>query len=175
MPNPEKTAKVEQLTDLLSSNPAVFIADYEGLSVSEMNELRRRFRAEGVKFTISKNTLFMLAAKNAGFGAITTHLVRMRAAAFADEPAAPARVMHTFAKEHSGRPSVVGVFLDGEELDADKVEMLAVLPPRDVLLSKLAGAWKGSITNLASAWSGLLRKFVATLDAVREKRDSQSN
>ena len=93
----EKTAAVDEITELLESAPTVYITNYSGLTVEQANNLRGQFREEGIRFRVLKNTLVRLAMERiGGYDALFEHLHGPTAVAFAEDPSAPARVMKKF-------------------------------------------------------------------------------
>ena len=166
-----KEATVAELTDLFQSSTAVLLTEYRGLSVAKLRELRRSISTDA-SYAVVKNTLSKIAANNAGITAFDDELVGPSAIAFVHgDPVAVAKGLRDFAKAN---PLLVvkGGFFDGKPLTAEEVGKLADLESREVLLAKLAGAFKASLFGAAYLFNAPLSKAVRTVDALREKQES---
>jgi len=170
MARPEKVAAVEQITEILGSAKSVFIADFQGLNVEQMSALRTKCREDSVKLVVVKNKLARIAARNAGRDEMESHFRGPSAIAFTyEDPSAPARVISAFAKD-TDKPAIKVSLFEGNFYGPDKIKIIAALPSRDVLISKMLWGLNSPIQGLAGTLSGLLGKLVRTLDAVRESK-----
>jgi len=166
-----KEATVAELTDLFQNSTAVLLTEYRGLSVAKLREPRRSISTDA-SYAVVKNTLSKIAANNAGITAFDDELVGPSAIAFVHgDPVAVAKGLRDFAKAN---PLLVvkGGFFDGKPLTAEEVGKLADLESREVLLAKLAGAFKASLFGAAYLFNAPLSKAVRTVDALREKQES---
>jgi large subunit ribosomal protein L10 len=166
-----KEATVAELTDLFQNSTAVLLTEYRGLSVAKLRELRRSISTDA-SYAVVKNTLSKIAANNAGITAFDDELVGPSAIAFVHgDPVAVAKGLRDFAKAN---PLLVvkGGYFDGKPLTAEEVGKLADLESREVLLAKLAGAFKASLFGAAYLFNAPLSKAVRTVDALREKQES---
>lgn len=166
-----KEAAVAELTDLFQSSTAVLLTEYRGLSVAKLRELRRSISTDA-SYAVVKNTLSKIAANNAGITAFDDELAGPSAIAFVHgDPVAVAKGLRDFAKAN---PLLVvkGGYFDGHPLSAEEVGKLADLESREVLLAKLAGAFKASLFGAAYLFNAPLSKAVRTVDALREKQES---
>jgi large subunit ribosomal protein L10 len=164
-------AAVAELTDLFQSSTAVLLTEYRGLSVAKLRELRRSISTDA-SYAVVKNTLSKIAANNAGISAFDDELAGPSAIAFVHgDPVAVAKGLRDFAKAN---PLLVvkGGYFDGKPLTAEEVGKLADLESREVLLAKLAGAFKASLFGAAYLFNAPLSKAVRTVDALREKQES---
>lgn len=169
---PEKAAKVAEIKDLLTNSKNVVLVDYCGLTVAEDTKLRRSMREAGVKYTVVKNTLLRIAAKDAGIEGMDVYLEKNTAIAAAPEdPVAVAKILADFAKEHKALEIKAGV-LDGKMITCDEIKALAELPSREVLLAKMLGSMQAPISGLANVLQGTIRNFVYVLEAVRKEKES---
>ncbi|WP_336631467.1 MULTISPECIES: 50S ribosomal protein L10 [unclassified Microbacterium] len=167
----QKEASVAELTKNFESSTAVLLTEYRGLTVAELKELRNSIRQDA-EYAVVKNTLTKIAASNAGVEGLDDELKGPSAIAFVHgDPVAVAKGLRAFAKAH---PLLVikGGYFDGAALTADEVNKLADLESREVLLAKLAGAMKASLTKAAFVFTALPSKAVRTVDALREKQES---
>lgn len=162
----EKERLVEELTERLRSTETLIVADYRGLTVSEIDELRGKLIEQGARFTVVKNTLTKLAAEAAGVEGLVTLLDGPTAIAFLETGGDPVAVAK--ALDDAGRTEVLvvrGGFLEGEEIGADDVKRLAKLPPADVLRAQLVGALAGSLTTIVGLFAAPMRDLVGVIDA----------
>ena len=140
-----KEAKVLAIKEKMEKAQGVIFAKYQGLTVEEDTELRKKLREAGVEYRVYKNTLTTLAAKELGFDAIESILEGPLSIAFGyEDPTAPARVLNDFAKNHK-KLELKGGIVQGEIFDADKVQQLAKIPPREVLIAQLLGSFKAPL------------------------------
>ena len=166
-----KEATVAELTDLFRNSNAVVLTEYRGLTVAQLKELRNSIR-EHATYAVVKNTLTKIAANNAGISSFDDELAGPSAIAFVHgDPVAVAKALRDFAKAN---PLLVvkGGYFDGKPLTAEEVGKLADLESREVLLAKLAGAFKASLFGAAYLFNAPLSKAVRTVDALREKQES---
>lgn len=174
MARPEKEAAVAELQNKLSSSQSVILADYRGLNVQEVTELRKKLREVGVEFKVAKNTLTKLAAKNAAIEGLDDLLEGPTALAFGyDDPVAPAKVLAEFAKDHQNL-ELKGGLLEGKVIDLNMVNSLAKLPSKEALLTQVAGLLQAPIRNLVNVLSAPLRNTVYVLEAVRKKQSGEA-
>ena len=166
-----KEASVAELTELFQSSTAVLLTEYRGLTVAQLKTLRGTLR-EHASYAVVKNTLTKIAANNAGISSFDDELAGPSAIAFVHgDPVAVAKSLRDFAKAN---PLLVvkGGYFDGNLLTAEEVSKLADLESREVLLAKLAGAFKASLFGAAYLFNAPLSKAVRTVDALREKQSS---
>ncbi|WP_030201609.1 50S ribosomal protein L10 [Streptomyces sp. NRRL S-87] len=172
MARPDKAAAVAELEDMFRSSGAVVLTEYTGLTVAQLKTLRRSL-GENAQYAVVKNTLTKIAANSVGISALDEHLAGSTAVAFVTgDPVESAKALRDFAKDN---PKLVikGGVLDGKALSADEIKKLADLESREVLLSKLAGAFKGKQSQTASLFQALPSKLVRTVDALRAKAAEQ--
>jgi len=169
MANAEKTAAVEELTGKFRESSGAVLTEYRGLTVAQLKELRGSL-AGNATFSVVKNTLTKIAAAEAGVGdELTPLLSGPSAIAFVSgDVAQAAKGLLDFAKAN---PLLVikGGVLDGKALTAAEVGKLADLEPREVLLAKLAGAMKASMSNAAATFNALPTQMALLADALRAK------
>jgi large subunit ribosomal protein L10 len=173
-PNPQKVAQVEQIRQWLSEAKGVIFTDYRGLNVSQMTQLRKRLRQNQADYHVVKNTLFRLAAQ----GLITENLEDIlqgpTAIAFLHgDEAAAAKALSEAIRELRVL-TVKGAVLGGKRYDAEAVQQLAKLPPREVLVAQVVGGLQAPITGLVGTLHGILRDFVYTVQAIADKKTAQS-
>jgi len=160
MARPVKEAAVAELTEDFKSANATYLTEYRGLTVTSMKELRRSLGAN-TKYSVVKNTLTKIAAKNAGVDISDDLLVGPSALAFIKgDPIDAARNLKNFQKEN---PLLVvkGGIYEGKFVTTAEIMQLADLESREVLLAKLAGAMKGSLAKAARIFDALRIKMEA--------------
>jgi large subunit ribosomal protein L10 len=160
MARPDKAAAVAELTEDFKSATATYLTEYRGLTVTSMKELRRSLGPD-TKYSVVKNTLTKIAAKNAGIEISDDLLAGPSALAFIKGDAIDAaRNMKNFQKEN---PLLIikGGIYEGNFVTAAEIMKLADLESREVLLAKLAGAMKGSLAKAARTFDALRIKMEA--------------
>ena len=172
MATAKKVERVEEVSEKLKRTTGLVITDYRGLSVAEMQDLRRRLRAGGVDYLVVKNTLARRAAAENGMSALEPELVGPVGMAVGyDEPVTTAKLVNDYIKQ-TRKLVIKGGLLGTTVLDADGVKQLADLPGRDALLAQLAGTLNHSVAQLAGALNGAVAKLANGLEAYRQKLES---
>lgn len=170
----EKAATVADITARLKASSTAVLADYRGMTVGQMRELRSKLRGGGIEMVVVKNTLARRAARAAGYEPLSAELVGPVAMLFAvDDVSAPARILNEYIRANRKMVIKAGL-LEGQVIKADAVTELADLPSREVLLSRLLGAMQAPLGNLASVLQAPIVKLARTLDALRSQKESQS-
>ncbi|CAM5687842.1 hypothetical protein SBADM41S_11944 [Streptomyces badius] len=171
MARPDKAAAVAELTDQFRSSNAAVLTRVRVFTVAQLKELRRSL-GENAQYAVVKNTLTKIAANEAGINALDDLFSGPTAVAFVTgDPVESAKGLRDFAKDN---PNLIikGGVLDGKALSADEIKKLADLESREVLLSKLAGAFNE--TQAAQVFQALPSKFVRTAEALRARRKSRA-
>ncbi|MBI3542446.1 MAG: 50S ribosomal protein L10 [Deltaproteobacteria bacterium] len=174
----EKVTAVAELKDSFSKAKAAFFADYKGLTVEQVNDLRKRLRAHNVKVRVIKNNLARLAVKEAKLGAESEKLLdgvvgpTMVAFAYGD-PAAAAKVVQKFAQDNE----VFGLkdsLLGAQRLTTKQVEELSKLPGREVLLAMLLGQLNAPVQSFVGVLAAVPRSLVQVLAAIEDQKKKQA-
>jgi large subunit ribosomal protein L10 len=169
MPRPEKVQAVADIKERLEAARAVFVAEYSGLSVQEQQELRRGLRAAEREFKVYKMTLARLAATETGHEDFAELLTGPTGLTFAESDAATtAKVLRDFAKDHQ-KLVIKGALLGTEILTPERVEALADLEPRDVLLARIAGVFKAPMAQMAGLLAAMPRNMATMIQQLIEK------
>jgi large subunit ribosomal protein L10 len=162
----EKERLVAELTDRLKSSETLIVADYRGLTVTDIDKLRTDLIAHGARFSVVKNTLTKRAAEAAGTTELLALLEGPTAIAFLEsegDPVAVAKALNDAAKAEI--LSIKGGVLQGTTMTADAVKELASLPPVDTLRAQLAGAILSPLTTVVMLLSAPLHDLVGLIDA----------
>lgn len=169
----QKQVNLTQLTDELTKAKAVVFADYKGMSMSQLSDLRNKLYDQQAKFTITKNTLLRIALKDAGKPAIDDVLQGPVATLFAyDDEISPLKILvKTFKDNNIGK--IKAGILGSELMDEYKVIKLSTLPSKDDLRSKLVGTLVAPISGLQSVLFGNIRNLVYALSAIQKSRGGE--
>src|SRR5919202_3543041 len=163
----DKERVVAELVERLRSSETLIVADYRGLTMTQIDDLRGRLLEHGARFSVVKNTLTRRAAEAAGAEALLALLEGPTAIAFLDadgDPVAVAKALRDVARE-TRVLAIRGGVLEGATITAEDVENLATLPPADVLRAQLVGAVAGPLTTIVGLFTAPLRDLVGILDA----------
>ncbi|XVX21137.1 50S ribosomal protein L10 [Actinomycetota bacterium] len=172
MAKADKAAAIAELTDKFQNSGAAVLTEYRGLSVKQMTDLRNSIR-EHATFSVVKNTLTQLAAKEAGVTAFDGQLQGPSAIAFVTgDPVEAAKGLRDFAKAN---PLLVikGGVLDGKALTPEEITKLADLESREVLLAKLAGAMNASLSKAVYLFAAPLSQTARVVEALRAKVEAE--
>lgn len=164
----QKEAMLKELNEDLLTRSALVFANYSGLTVAEMEELRRNLRKEGSALRVVKKTLLRKALDAStieGAKGMTLEGEISIALAEKDE-IAPARALYQFGKKHEALKIFAGV-LEHRVIEKDRVIALAQLPTREELIARAVGSIRAPIANFVGVGSALLRKLVGTLSAIQ--------
>jgi large subunit ribosomal protein L10 len=170
MARPEKVAEVELLTEKLQKSEGLILADFSGLTVAEVNELRSKCREQGVEFRVVKNRLARRAATAAELGNLDELFTGPTAIAFGFEsPVEPAKVLAEFAKQNE-KVEIKGGLLEGKVISLAEVKALSELPSREELLAQIARTFNAPTQSFVNVLQGTVAAFVRALNAVAEQR-----
>jgi large subunit ribosomal protein L10 len=165
----DKASTVAELTEGFRSSTATVLTEYRGLTVAQLKQLRRSLGSQ-TTYAVAKNTLAKRAASEAGIDGLDTLFTGPTALAFVGgDVVEAAKGLRDFAKTHPLLVIKGGVF-EGKSLTAAEVTKLADLESREVLLSKLAGAMKGTLSKAAGTLQAPLSQAARLLAALQEKR-----
>jgi large subunit ribosomal protein L10 len=170
MARPDKAATVAEIADEFRSSNAAVLTEYRGLSVKQLQELRRAL-GENATYAVVKNTLTKLAAKDAGVDSFEELLTGPSAIAFVKgDPVEAAKSLRDFARANS--PLVIkGGVLDGKPLTPAEIAKIADLESREVLLAKLAGAMMASLSNAVYLLNAPLAQAARLVGALQAKAE----
>jgi len=168
----DKKALVKEVAEIASTAQSVVAAEYRGITVSQMTELRAKARAQGVYMRVVKNTLARKAMAGTSFEAVGAHLKGPLVLAFSkDDPGAAARVVKDFAKANEKLVATL-VSLGGYVLPGKDLEKVASLPTREQALSMLLGTLKAPIEKFVRTVAAPHTKLVRTVAAVRDAKQA---
>jgi large subunit ribosomal protein L10 len=166
----DKKAIVAEVSDVATKALSAVAAEYRGLTVGEMTELRKNARKAGVYMRVVRNTLARRAVAETDFACMQEILVGPLLLAFSQEdPGAAARVIRDFAKVHD-KLVVKGLAVSGKLLPAEQLSALANLPTREQALSMLLAVMKAPITKFVRTLAEPHAKLVRTIAAIRDQK-----
>lgn len=170
MPTAQKEQLVEAIKDRFAGSQAVLLADYRGLSVKELEQLRGKLREVGAELTVYKNSLTEIAMRELALPSMTDYLAGPTAFVFAEEdPVGPAKALTAFAKEHKAL-ELKGGLVENQVVDADGVKAIATLPSREELIAKLLGTMVNPLVGFARVLNGPVEAFARTVQAVADQK-----
>jgi len=166
-----KKAVVADVSEQLTGAQAVIVAEYRGLEVGQVTELRAKAREAGVYLRVLKNTLVRRAVEGTPFEGLADQMVGPLIYGFSTDPVAPAKVLVEFSKTNE-KLVVKGGAMPGYVMDAEGVKALASMPSREELLATLLGTMQAPVAKFVQTLNEVPSKFVRTLAAVRDAKET---
>ena len=170
MPTEAKRETVAELREELAKARTMIVSEYRGLKVKEIAEIRRALRKQDVTYRIVKNRLMRIAADDSVGAALGPLLVGPTAIAFGNDEAGTAKAVIDATRPYNRIIRITGGVLGDRAIGADDVSRLATLPPREVLLAKLAGGMQAPVATLAGLFAAPLRNLGYALQQVAEQK-----
>ncbi len=187
MPNQANVQQVEQIRELFESADVILLTDFQGLTVAETNDLRRRLREADVRYKVCKNTLINVVAQERGIEGLAVYLKGNTALATSSDPAASSKTLLEFREEHA-KFKIKGGILGTQVIDAEEVEALQDMPSREVMIARAVGCigapltglvqvlHQGSpITGIVNVLSSTIRQITSVLTQVAEQKKEAEN
>lgn len=168
-----KKEVVAEFSARLAKAQAIVLAEYRGLPVEKITQLRARARASGVYLRVLKNTLARRAVQGTPFEKLADQMIGPLAYGVSDDPVSAAKLLHAYAKEND-KLVIKGGAIPGQVMSAKEVGSLAALPSRDELIAKLMGTMQAPVTTFVQTLNQVPSKFVRTLAAVRDQKEKQA-
>jgi len=170
MPTVRKEETVAEIKDRFNAAESVIMADYRGLTVKEMQQLRVAVRQAGGEIKVYKNTLTEIAIRELALPNMDEYLEGPTAFVFiAEDPVAPAKALATFAKAHQAL-ELKGGLVQNQVVTAAGVKAIATLPSREELIAKLLGTMQNPLTGTVRVLAGPARAFATVLDAIAKQK-----
>ena len=169
----EKKEVVAEVSARVAKAQAIVLAEYRGLPVESVTQLRAKARASGVYLRVLKNTLARRAVQGTPFEKLAEKMVGPLAYGISEDPVAAAKVLHAYSKEND-KFVIKGGAIPGQMMTAKEVGALATLPSREELLAKLLGTMQAPMARLVQTLNQVPGKFVRTLAAVRDQKEKQA-
>jgi large subunit ribosomal protein L10 len=182
MPSQENIQQVAEIQERLQNSDVVILTDFKGLTVAEINELRDQLRAADVQYKVYKNTLINVAVQNLQIEGIAPYLVGPTALATSNDPAASAKALGEFSREHE-HLQIKGGILGTRVIDSAGVTALVDMPSKEQLIARAIGGisaplvglvsvlHRGSpLTGLVNVLNGSIRQVVTVLQAITDQK-----
>jgi len=166
----DKKAVVAEISAEVAKAQAIVVAEYRGLEVGSMTELRREARKSGVYLRVLKNTLARRAVDGTPFSGLSEHMVGPLVYGISPDPVATAKLLNDFAKANDKLVIKAGA-MPNAVISAKEVKALASMPSRNELLAKLMGTMQAPVAKLVQTMNEVPSRFVRTLAAVRDKKE----
>ena len=170
----QKQAVVAEVSAQVAQAQAIVVAEYRGLPVGNMTELRKRARTSGVYLRVLKNTLARRAIAETPFSGLSDKMVGPLAYGISPDPVAVAKVLHDFSKENGEKFVIRGGAMANFVMSPQQVADLARMPSREQLLATLLGTMLAPVAKLARTLNEVPGKFVRTLAAIQEQKEKQA-
>ncbi|KQB84347.1 50S ribosomal protein L10 [Corynebacterium oculi] len=171
MANPKNEADLKELKNRFAEADSVVLTEYRGLTVAQTTELRTAL-GDDVQYSVAKNTLLKLAAKDSGIEGLDDYLTGPTAIAFIKgEAVDAAKAMKKFAEDNKAF-IVKGGYMDGAALTPEQVQAIADLDNRETTLAKLAGAMKGNLAKAAGLFNAPASQVARLASALQEKKEA---
>ncbi len=172
MPTQRKIDSVANLTDKLSRTQFMVVADYRGLTVAEIGNLRKKLRETGAELIVAKNTLTLIAAKQAGYGALEPLLAGPTALAFAyDDVAKTAKAINEFNRGPK-KLVVRGGMLGKSLLAGNAVDQVAQLPSREQVLAQIVGGIASPVAGVVGVINAAITNVLYVLQARIDQQEA---
>jgi len=166
-----KQEVINQINEKFKSTPSVFVLEFKGLTVKELENVRKDLRQTNSELKIVKNTLLKKAAEDTDAGQLSNLFVGSTAIAFCNEDsAATAKVFVKSAKEY-GLLNIKGGLLEGKVVSVDEIEKISKLPSRVELIAQFMGLLNSPMSNLLYSLQNMQTKFLYALEALKEKKE----
>ncbi|MGC9317665.1 MAG: 50S ribosomal protein L10 [Armatimonadota bacterium] len=170
IPTEEKKQMVREMRERLQEAQSVYLTCFEGLTVTEANDLRGQLIDAGGEMQVVKNRLLMIAVEGTQYESLRELLTGPNALTYCGEdPIEPLKVLTQFAEEHEQPPVKAGV-VEGERLAPEEIERLAKVPSPDQLMAEVVGAFAAPVRGLLFTLNAVLSDLVFTLQAIAEER-----
>jgi large subunit ribosomal protein L10 len=169
----EKQAVVAEIGVEVAQAQAIVVAEYRGLGVAAMTDLRKKARGSGVYLRVLKNTLARRAVAETPFAGLADKMVGPLAYGICSDPVKVAKVLHDFARGNDKFVIKAGS-LANQVMSAKDVASLAAMPSRDELIAKLMGTMQAPIATFVRTLNEVPGRFVRTLAAVRDQKEKQA-
>jgi large subunit ribosomal protein L10 len=166
----EKVESVAELHEKLARAVSAVLADFRGLTVQEITDLRQQLRNASLELAVVKNTLARLAVQETPFERLSPYLNGPTSITLSyRDTVAPAKILSAYVKKQPKLAVRAGLF-EGEIVPAEKIAEIADLPPRDVILAQALAAMQGPLAGLVWTLQGVLSTFMGTLQAIHDKK-----
>ncbi len=167
----EKVLHIESFKKKFDGATCAILADYQGLTVSEMTEFRRKLRVHNIELDVLKNRLAKRACKDTKWKGMSEDFKGTNVIGFASKDPVPlVKTFIEFANREESKLKIKTGYLEGQKLSLDEIKEIARLPSREELLAKVLGTIQAPLRGLVTVLSGVPRQFVQVLQAVSQNK-----
>lgn len=168
----QKAVAIDEITGYLQNATAVYLTDFQGLSVAQSNELRKEFRAAGVEFKVVKNTLLQRAMQGiGGYDEVFGYLHGATAIALTNDPATPAKILKKFIAANEEKPKFKGAYVGGAVFSDKQLETLTTLKSKDELVGDIIGLLLAPASNVVGALQSQGANIMGILKTLSEREN----
>lgn len=166
----QKIESVEQIKALIEKSTSIYLVDYSGVNVEDINQLRRGFLNEDVTYKVFKNTLLKRAFKDiGGYDEFEPLLIGMTGVAFAGENfAAPAKIIKKYFKDKN-KFSFKGSYIESQFYGSEQLDVLASMPTKEEVMASVVGSIAAPASGIVGAISAVIRDVVGVVDAISKR------
>jgi len=166
----EKTEIINEARKLIEESNAVYVADYSGINVADITDLRNQFRKEGIKYKVFKNTLFKRALVEAGkYPKLAENLVGMSGFAFATkDPTAPAKIIKKFT-DNNKKFSLKACYIETEFYSGNQLDALANLPTKSEIVAGILSSINAPASGIVGSINAVIRDLISVIDQISKK------
>ncbi len=170
MPTPQKEAIVQEMSEKFSNAKSIVMADFTGVDVNTINEVRKGFRESNVEYRVVKNTLAKLSLNKAGIDGLDDYLNGVNSYAIGyEDPTQPIKVFEKFKKQLDGKLAIKAAYFEGEIIPSEKVDVLAKLPSLDEVRSQIVGLLTSPMSKLVGTLQAPATNLVGVFKAFGNK------
>ena len=170
MPTAQKIAVVEEYTEKFKDAKCVYIAEYSGIDVATVTDVRKKFRDQNIEYKVLKNRLAKRSLHNAGISDLDDHLTGVNTFVIGyDDPVAPAKIFEDFNKK-TEILRLKAVLFEGKVFDAEEAKNISKLPSREALLAQFVGLIQSPMTKFAATLNAPMQKFVGVLNSLKDTK-----
>ncbi|MGQ9797818.1 MAG: 50S ribosomal protein L10 [Ignavibacterium sp.] len=166
----EKSKIIAEAKELIEKSTAIYVADYSGVNVADISELRNQFRKEGVIYKVFKNTLFKRALDESGkYSKLADNLEGMSGFAFAfDNPVAPAKIIKKYFDANK-KFSLKACYIETEYYSGNQLDQLANLPTKADLIAGILSSINAPASGIVGSINAVFRDLVSVIDQISKK------
>lgn len=174
MAKPEKEKRVTEIADKLTSAAGVYLADYQGLTVEQISDLRNKLRDSSIEFKVVKNTLARRSVEQVGLKDLAEYLTGPTAMAFClADPITGAKILSNFQKQNDKLQLKACVFED-QVYDKSYIDKIAKLPATEQIRAQAMGTMSAPLRNMVNVLNNLLTSMVTVLNEIKKQHESES-
>lgn len=175
MLRPDKEVVVEATKKAAENASSIVLADFTGLNVEEITNLRRKLREQAIEYRVIKNTLAKISFESLNYTELMDYLEGPTGFAFGyDDPGTAVRVILDFSKKIE-KPKIKAIWFDGQMFPGEDAKKVAEMPSKEQLLANFVVGLNAPIANFVGGLNNILQKFVGTLSAIKQEKEKENN